>query len=174
MKLFVLLLLACGVNGVAGDAESLKGISGIWVLVENLDPDLLKAGLTKGELRADIEDRLRESGIAVKPPSASGSGPFLYLELTDISVPAGGKRKSKPNAKSNGRHEGTALYVRLELQQAVALKRAPASSLLSDTWRQSMIGYAEPSRAGGTARGWVKELTDRFIKSYLMANPPAE
>lgn len=170
MKLFVLLLLACEAAGLAADAQSLKGIAGIWVLVENLDPDLQKAGLTKGELRSDVEDRLRESGIAVEPPSESGAGPFLYLKLTDIAVPAGGKRKSK----ARSRNEGTALYVRLELQQSVALKREPSSSLLADTWRQSVIGYAEPARAGETARGWVRELTERFVKAYRTANSAAE
>ncbi|MGI8992501.1 MAG: hypothetical protein ACR2I2_23330 [Bryobacteraceae bacterium] len=167
MKLFALLLLACCATSFAADAQSLKGIAGIWVLVENLNPDLQKAGLSKEELRSDIEDRLREAGIAVEEPRESGAGPFLYIELTDIAVPAGGKRKSKPNL----RREGTALYVRLELQQSVALKREPSSSLLSDTWHQSLIGYAEPARAGEVAKGWVRELTDRFVKAYRTANP---
>ncbi len=163
----VLVVAACRTTALAADTQSLKGISGLWILVENLDADLQQFGLTKEELHAEIEDRLGLGGIAVEPPSASGAGPFLYLAVANIAVPPPGKRKLKAKA----RPAGITLYVRLELQQAVVLKRNPSASLLSDTWHQSLMGYTEPARAGETARKWVQELTERFVRAYRAANP---
>jgi hypothetical protein len=45
--------------------ESLKQLGPVRVLVEDLNPDLIKDGLDKAQLQQDVELRLRRSGIKV-------------------------------------------------------------------------------------------------------------
>ncbi|MDQ6700742.1 MAG: hypothetical protein M3Z36_11225 [Acidobacteriota bacterium] len=141
------------------------------MLIESLHPDLLKAGLTQERLREDIETRLREAGIAVDSGKSSPGEPFLYLELSVLSGPDEAKpsRKRKPSRKDA--NSLSPIYVRLELQQGVVLKRDPAASLITDTWHQTVIGYPEAGRVGEMCQSWARELTDRFLKAYGAVNP---
>lgn len=166
-----LLCLLLGANsefGFAADNRPLKGLSRVWVLVESLHPDLQNAGLTQEHLRQDIELRLRDAGINVVSGKTSPGEPFLYLELSLL----GGPDEAKPSRKRKGRKDSSnpPIYVRLELQQGVVLKRDPSSSLIADTWHQTVIGYPEPGRAGEMCRMWVRELTDRFLNAYSSVN----
>ena len=43
--------------------ETLRGLKGVRVLVEDFASEVEKAGLTKNQLQPHIEDRLRRAGI---------------------------------------------------------------------------------------------------------------
>ncbi len=45
--------------------ESLRGIPGVYVLIEHLNPDAESDGLTRTQLRTDVELKLRLAGIKV-------------------------------------------------------------------------------------------------------------
>ena len=53
----------------AGDNEStratLRGLPGMAVLIENLAPEVERAGFTRRQLQTDVELRLRQAGIRV-------------------------------------------------------------------------------------------------------------
>lgn len=158
--------------GLAADNRSLNGLSRLWVLIESLHPDLQKAGLTQEGLREDIEMRLREAGITVDSETTSPGEPFLYLELSVLSGPDEAKPSRKRKTfRKDSLTAPSPIYVRLELQQGVVLKRDPSSSLITDTWRQTVIGYPEAGRAGEMCRMWARELTERFLKAYSSVNP---
>src|SRR2546430_1281063 len=96
----VLLALTLGFMGAewyatAGDSEALsaerlqretlKGLSGVGVLVENLRADVEAEGLRKADILTDVELRLRKNGIKVltgteqsKAPATAGA-PCLYV-----------------------------------------------------------------------------------------------
>src|ERR1700686_187081 len=47
------------------ERDSLKGLTGVYVLIEDLPNDATQAGLTTDTFRTDVELRLRRSGIKV-------------------------------------------------------------------------------------------------------------
>jgi len=56
-----------GAGSWAGDSEldraTLRGLQGVDVIVENLTPEVERAGLTRQQLQTDVELRLRKAGI---------------------------------------------------------------------------------------------------------------
>ena len=64
--------------------ETLRGIPAIFVVIEGLDPDLEKDGLSKSQLQTDVELKLRLAGIKVltwEQGRFQPGAPFLYLNI---------------------------------------------------------------------------------------------
>jgi hypothetical protein len=132
--------------------KSLIGMHGIYVVVEDLGPEL-KGVVTRGALRKRVEMQLRTAGIrlvnelqAAKLPGE----PYLYLNLA--ALPLGPKRY--------------ACRIDLEVHQLVALAHHSASGHAS-TWEQGVV------TTGGarTIYDNVDELVFDFICDYLAMNP---
>ncbi len=130
---------------------SLKGIAQVrvWVVPPGVEGD----GLTKEQLQADVELRLRQAGIALAPATPS-TAPVLWILLTIDRVP------------------GLTFYaasIRVELFQFVRLSRNTVG-LPAPTWGLEGIGSVpvdEPSEL----RSWARDFVDRFISAYLEQNP---
>src|ERR1700688_347675 len=96
MRLLIPLLIGSVVGMMASDRPSerltLRGIKTIEVLVEDVTPDEIKAGLTTNQdelsdqIRTDVERRLRKAGVAV------GSS-FAYLHIRTLSMKADGSNE---------------------------------------------------------------------------------
>jgi hypothetical protein len=73
------------------ERESLKGLQGVGVLIENLNADAERAGLDSSTLTTDVELRLRQAGIVVLSRAervrAPGS-PYLYVNVAVIKSPS--------------------------------------------------------------------------------------
>jgi hypothetical protein len=132
--------------------KSLIGMHGIYVVVEDLGPEL-KGVVTRSALRKRVEMQLRTAGIrlvneleAAKLPGE----PYLYLNLA--ALPLGPKRY--------------ACRIDLEVHQLVALAHHSASGHAS-TWEQGVV------TTGGarTIYDNVDELVFDFICDYLAMNP---
>jgi hypothetical protein len=132
--------------------ESLKGMHGIYVVVEDLGPEL-KGVLTRSEIRKRVEKELRSAGIrlikeleAAKLPGE----PYLYVNLA--ALPLGSKRY--------------ACRIDLEVHQLVALVHNSATGH-AITWEQGVV------TAGGvkTIYNNIDELVFDFICDYLAMNP---
>jgi hypothetical protein len=132
--------------------ESLRGIHGIYVVVEDLGPEL-KGVLTRSEVRKRVEGQLRTAGIRlVKELEAAKlpGEPYLYVNLA--ALPLGSKR--------------FACRIDLEVHQLVALVHNSASGH-AITWEQGVV------TAGGakTISNNIDELIFDFIYDYLAMNP---
>ncbi len=132
--------------------ESLKGIHGIYVVVEDMGPEL-KGVLTRSEMRKRVEKQLRSAGIRlVKELEAAKlpGEPYLYVNLA--ALPLGPKRY--------------ACRIDFEVHQLVALAHNSASGH-AITWEQGVV------TAGGvkTIYDNVDDLTFDFIYDYLAMNP---
>jgi hypothetical protein len=68
-RIFLALALAAPALSFASDdeytRESLRGLHGVYVLVEDLRPEVEQAGLTVAMIRTDAELKLRLAGIRV-------------------------------------------------------------------------------------------------------------
>lgn len=138
--------------------ETLRGLQGVEVLVEGLDPDVEKLGLTREALKADTELQLRQYGIKVLSReewlTAPGM-PYLYIVCNAQLI------------------EGTGLVaynVQVELSQQVLLVRDPAIECTAVTWRRSSVGSVGRGNLRQVRDG-IKDDVAEFINDYLAVNP---
>ena len=78
---------------VSLERESLAGLDGLYVLVDDIDEDGQEGGLTRGALRTYLEMRLRQARIPILSEDeflALERSPRLYLSVTTLSTAAGG------------------------------------------------------------------------------------
>lgn len=170
-KLSLVLLAFCllcpVVTAAAADSEqagrTLVGLKGVLVSVEELQPNILqhekylqKAGLSKVQLKEDIEAKLKANGIKVLSPgewSKTPGSPVLYININT--------------------HESEKYWfaydIRLEVQQVVSLDARPEIKMLAVTWGVNMTGVVNTGTFN-TLRNNAGVLAARFIQAYRAAN----
>ena len=71
-----------------GSRESLRGISGVGVVVEDIGPDASADGLSQDAIRTAAELILRSKGIKVLTSverTRLGSAPYLYINVNTLN-----------------------------------------------------------------------------------------
>jgi len=136
---------------------TLRGLQGIFVYVEPLDPQIEKMGLTRNQIHIDIESKLKLAGINVltREEFLKVSGhPYLYVN-SNISL-----LKTQITRYI--------FYIRIELNQEVLLARTPETKVSTVTWSTGGWGI---DFTLDNIRQIVKTQVDRFINAYLTENP---
>ena len=121
-------VLSAGWNGWAQDHEftrkTLRGLTGVAVMVEQLDPEVERDGLARSQLQTDAELKLRLAGIKVLEQTATTTtlAPYLYINVN--FMPSGGQY---------------VFFVGVELKQTVMLTQRfePATAT---TWSSGYLG----------------------------------
>jgi len=159
-------ILVFGSVAYALDSEftrkTMKGLQGVYVLVEELQPNIqkygIKAGLKKELLQADIESILKAGGIKVLNREAwlkTPGNPVLYVNINT--------------------HETEKYWygydVRVEMQQVVSLEAHPKTRLLVGTWTTNMTGAANIGSLGNI-RNAVQVMVGKFVQAYKEENRP--
>jgi hypothetical protein len=185
---FLLPLLASAEKSV--DTKLLSGLKAVEILIESLNPDTERDGLSSEQLRTDVELRLRRAGINL---------------LDDLPLP--GDMKTAPDvqnkeawdkwvstelAKSSDRLQYALLYlnlsllkdrdalgltvfnVMLQVRQEAALRRNREMYVPhAVTWERAQLGFfGARFNAQQYLRQVVADLVDQFINDYLSVNPP--
>jgi hypothetical protein len=134
------------------DRATLKGITEVQVVVETIDPEVERHGLTQSQVQTDLELRLKQSGIKV----ASSSSASLYVDIQIMRVLV------------------LPLYaysLEVAFQQPVRLDRnLRISHASAPTWSLSDSGVIMRKRVR-ELRSRVIEKVDQFINAYLEQNP---
>ena len=135
---------------------TLRGLQGVNVLIEALEPDVERVGLTKQQLQTDVELRLRQAGIHVltrEERLEMPGSPYLYINVNIIL-----------------RSEGLAAFnIDVELRQEAFL--ATDSSLATvSTWSVGQTGSVGRLRLSDI-RNNVRDYVDQFINAYLSVHP---
>ncbi|MFH2069404.1 MAG: hypothetical protein ABII89_08105 [Candidatus Omnitrophota bacterium] len=158
---------------LAGAAESripFRGLKEVAVFVEEIDPEAIKDGLSKEEIKTEVETRLRKAGIKVipadeclRPPtSPHGTDSYLYIIVNTVKFVSGLEYVY-----------GTSV----QLKQVVALERGktvkPSRALLwATTWEKSEgVEIAWVKDLVGDIRQHINDKVDAFISDCLAANP---
>jgi hypothetical protein len=163
-SVIIVMVLVCVVpSALALDSdvnrETLRGLKGVRVLVEDLASEVGKAGLTKNQLQADIEDKLRKAGIKALTQDecfATPGEPYLYVNI-NLNF-----RKADPNIYSFSMDIGVI--------QNVTLDRDPKQKTYAATWSTGGVGSIEKEFLP-RLKDSVDDLLNLFIKSYLAVNP---
>jgi hypothetical protein len=162
IRLILALLLLTSPAAQGLDAKStratLRGLNGVQVVVEDLEPDVERDGLTMQQILTDVELRLRKSGIRVLTEqerfNAPGQ-PWLYVRV------------------STYRHSDISAYsvaTLVELYQDTSLARNPDLAIAAVTWSTGGIGMVGSARVR-QFRERVADRVDQFINAYLSVNP---
>lgn len=164
MALLIMLVAPLPVGAIDTDVtrKTLSGLQGVYVGVEELQPNLMKYSAeqksipSKEALKRDIEGRLSKAGIrvltwdqAVKTPGM----PFLYVNVNT--------------------HKTEKYYyaydIRIELQQLVSMEANPKVKTMADTWSTNMTGIVNIGTMDKLKEA-VEVLVDRFAGAFRAAN----
>jgi hypothetical protein len=148
-------------EGDAADDEdtrtTLRRLSGIRVLIESLEPDMERAGLSQQQLQTDVELQLRHAGLRVLTTEewAQVPGrPWLYVNVQVLVI-----------------DNDLAVYgIRVEVNQDAHLAAHDAFADVA-TWDKGGIGATEMTNLPPHVRNSLRDLVDEFIAAYLSVNP---
>jgi hypothetical protein len=139
-----------------GSRESLRGISGLGVVVEDISPDASADGLSQDAIRTAVEQTLRSKGIRVlTEKTPSGPAPYLYINITTLKEELG-------------------LYayaVNVDLKQVVGLLAIKGKQAWGATWSASVIGIVREENLGQVVADGVEPLVKDFVNDFLSVNP---
>lgn len=155
--LVVALLLLPGLSyALTADQKVLVGLKGVYVLVESLDPQAERLGLTKGQIQTDVELRLRKAGVMVltrEEWKKTPGKPFLYVNIS---------------TKTRSGSELCAYSTHVKLEELVTLARGfQTAGTIWNTGEVGTVGINKISQI----RDSVGDRVDSFINDYLAANP---
>jgi hypothetical protein len=131
---------------------SLKGISSVYVVVEELDDDAKIIGLTEGAIQTDIELKLRLAGMRVvseKEGMQLSGSPHIYVRAA-----------LAPSAK--------AACVEVGMEQNVLLQRTRECLPGVKTWETGGT-ILNPTAQG--IRNHIKDQVDIFLNAWRSVNP---
>jgi hypothetical protein len=82
-----LLVASSGAKGIDRETISatLRGLEGVEVIVEEMDSDVERAGLTRNQIQTDVDLRLRKAGIRVltrQERQSMPGHPWLYVRVS--------------------------------------------------------------------------------------------
>ncbi len=140
------------------DIECLRGLKGVYVLVENLLSDIEADGLHKADIQTDVEWKLRLAGIKVlaKEEQLEEPGsPYLYINVNSKKLDVG----------------LYAFSISIRLKQKVFLARNLKPNVyFATTWNMDLVGTVGEQKVDNI-RNFVKDNVDDFINDYLSVNP---
>lgn len=160
-KIFLLtfFILITGLPAFGVDAEltrqTIKGLEGVNVIVEDIQPNVQKyaqrAGIAKEQIQKDVETKLKSNGIKVLTKDEwlkTPGRPVLYVNI---------------NTHETEKY-WYAYNVWLELKQVVSLEANPSIKTLASTWSINITGVANIGTLG-VIKNAVDGLVSRFISA---------
>jgi len=141
-----------------GSRESLRGISGVGVVVEEVGSDASADGLSQDEIRTAAELILHSKGIRVLTNierTRSGSAPYLYINVNTLKEELG-------------------LYayaVNVDLKQVVGLLSRKGAKAWGATWSASVVGAVGEANVRQIITDGVEPLVKDFAHDFLSVNP---
>ena len=132
---------------------SLRGLQGIYVIVEDLKPEVEKDGLTRRQIEMEVMERLKTAGIkslSEEEWKKEEGWPWLYVYPHIIK-------------KVFVEKEVYIFHVSFELKQKVTLLRDPDKEVFATTWSKSVLGK---SGYINDMEETIGDLTDSFITAY--------
>jgi len=144
--------------------ESLKGLQGVEVLVEELNPDLENFNLSVIQIQSLVESKLRKWGVKVLSKEENEKiqplrRPYLYIRINSNRL--------------SPRKEPVAFNIGMALNQQIVLRGYPDSKskcFYAPTWYMSSVGAAGRKNISELLDA-VEDLAEKFIHAYLTVNP---
>ncbi len=145
-------------TGASGSPISLQGLKEIAVVVEELTPELSKAGVSRAQLQADVERALEAHGIALR----KAADPYLYVLIS-------GFEHRDPRGLGTGQFT---YAIDLSLRQTVRLTWNPMIEVSgASTWLAvGQMGVRSKESLEQDMSKIVDEMIGEFLAAYEQAN----
>ena len=143
----------------AEQRDTLRGMKGVKVVVEELAPGGERYGLTREAFQTDTELLLRQYGIKVLSPEEqvrTPGLPWLYVGVSHAGIDADVSH--------------VAVIMTVQLQQLAFLARDPNMMSTATTWHTAQVVNVGRSNLR-RIRDTTKDLVAEFINDYLAVNP---
>lgn len=137
--------------------ESLRGLPGVALVVEDIGPDVQADGLSEEAVRTAVELILRSSGIRILTQSEmlkTPSTPYLYVQ---VGTARDGLQYS--------------VCVLVSLKQLVSLVQRPQHTMLTGTWRFDSTGYVGKNNIRQVISNIIEPKVTAFANDFLTVNP---
>jgi len=139
--------------------EPLKGIEGVYVLIESLFPVTKELGITEESLKTKVELKLRLAGIKIssREELVLNFYPVLYVDLSTVRWAVG----------------DISLYafnIDITLRETAYIKRNN-KSILAATWKSGGIGIHGKQEILEQINNMLQVILNRFLNDYLAVNP---
>lgn len=148
-------LLASASGAAAGDAPldraTLRGLKAVNIVLDRLDPDLERSGITAAAVSARLQQRLAHAGIKTDP----GAVEFLGMRVLQV----------------RGGRGPYAVSLALALYQPVLLVRESNVKTAAPTWGVETVLMADPKQVKDAALASVDELAASFVAAWRSVNP---
>jgi hypothetical protein len=154
LALLMLLALPGVSHALTLKQKTLVGLKGLGVIVEDINPEAERLGLTRNQIITDVELRLRKARIKVlteKERIETQGKPFLYV-----------------NVNTNIGNDFCIYGISVKLDEDVTLTNGKI--VMGNIWEISSIGGVAIYNINHIRRD-VGDLIDHFINDYLAANP---
>jgi hypothetical protein len=139
-----------------GSRESLRGIFGLGLVIEDVSPDATADGLSQEAIRNAVEQTLRSKGIRLLTErTRSESAPYLYINVNTLKEELG-------------------LYaysVNVDLKQVVGLLSLKNKRTWGTTWSASVVGMVRQENLSQIIADGVEPLVKDFATDFASANP---
>ncbi len=140
----------------SGSRESLRGMFGLGLVIEEVSPDASADGLSQEAIRTTVEQALRSKGIRLLTErTRSGSSPYLYINVNTLKEELG-------------------LYaytVTVDLKQLVGLLSMKNKKTWGTTWSASVIGMVRQENVNQIITDAVEPLAKDFVDDFIAVNP---
>jgi hypothetical protein len=132
--------------------QSLKGITGFTVEVEDAGLKTKASGVDPGKIKTTVESKLKAAGIKTL---AEADAPHLSVNLDSIT----------------GKDGTVSFSLAISVLQACTLARDPAMKIPACiTWSRAKTGRAN-EKVAAFIDGLIASEVDTFLKAYAEANP---
>ena len=134
--------------------KTLQGFDTLKVEIEQLAPDLEKAGIKTEEIQTDVETKLRQAGFKIRN-SGEANNPYVVLRIGVNSI-------------DNG-VGGFAVSVTSSLNQLIVLDRNKSIASVASTWESRSIVSVIKEKVQAI-RSFVNGQIDLFVNAHRRAN----
>jgi hypothetical protein len=140
--------------------DTLKQLPGIELLVEPIEPEFERAGLTTNAVGRAVDARLRAAKIVVyssQSENPSPAKPYLYVQVSGLEVG----------------QQGFALALQVQLRQTVLSPVTNSSIVNAMTWDRQTVVFAPPNEAAAVVPE-IESLVAAFVKDWTAVHqvPP--
>jgi hypothetical protein len=132
---------------------TLRGLPGVEVMVENLESDIERDGLSRAAIQADVAGALRTAGIGVyatQQANPSDAKAYVYVRVNSIKLQTQG-----------------VYAIALDVQLRQTLRSLVTMSNIVDamTWEQSNV-VVVPVAQASSVRTEIQEYVGQFIQDW--------
>ena len=134
--------------------DTLRGLPGVEVVVEELQPEVARNGMTRAGIRAEVAGRLRSSGIPVyasQGENPSPAKPYLYVHINALELMG---------------EEAFAVALKVQLRQTVSSVASESQVVNAMTWDVHNV-LSVPTSGFDSLRTEIYAYVDMFISDWL-------